>query len=73
MDSIGLIFFFTYFYNALYFFYIYICFFFFVYYIYRGFAFVEFTSTEEAKNAYSALENTHFYGRKLVIEWAKLE
>ncbi|EGR30188.1 rbd protein, putative [Ichthyophthirius multifiliis] len=39
----------------------------------RGFAFVEFTTTQEAKNAFTALENTHFYGRKLVIEWAKLE
>lgn len=36
----------------------------------RGFAFVEFSSMDEAKNAFSALENSHFYGRKLAIEWA---
>ena len=39
----------------------------------RGFAFVEFSSSEEAKNAFCALENTHLYGRKLVIEWAKMD
>lgn len=37
----------------------------------RGYAFVEFLTHEEAKNAFSKLSNTHFYGRKLVIEWAK--
>jgi len=34
----------------------------------RGFAFVEFISHDEAKNAFQSLQNTHFYGRKLVIE-----
>jgi multiple RNA-binding domain-containing protein 1 len=37
----------------------------------RGFAFVEFVSAEEAAAAFGALKNTHMYGRKLVIEWAK--
>lgn len=37
----------------------------------RGYAFVEFLTHEEAKNAFSKLSSTHFYGRKLVIEWAK--
>ncbi|KRX11111.1 hypothetical protein PPERSA_05220 [Pseudocohnilembus persalinus] len=39
----------------------------------RGFAFVEFVSQEEAKNAYVSLGQTHLYGRKLVIEYAKQE
>lgn len=39
----------------------------------RGFAFIEFMSNEEAQSAFSQLQNTHFYGRKLVIEWAKSE
>jgi multiple RNA-binding domain-containing protein 1 len=39
----------------------------------RGFAFVEFVSSEEAKNAFKSLLNTHFYGRKLVLEWAQKE
>jgi len=39
----------------------------------RGFAFVDFVSHEEAKNAFKSLQNTHFYGRKLVIEWAQKE
>lgn len=37
----------------------------------RGYAFVEFISNEEAKTAFDKLSHTHFYGRKLVIEWAK--
>jgi multiple RNA-binding domain-containing protein 1 len=37
----------------------------------RGFAFVEFSNEDEAKNAYDALSHSHFYGRKLVIEYAK--
>jgi multiple RNA-binding domain-containing protein 1 len=37
----------------------------------RGFAFIEFISHEEAKNAFKSLQNTHFYGRKLVLEWAQ--
>lgn len=39
----------------------------------RGFAFIEFISHEESKKAFKALLNTHFYGRKLVIEWANKE
>jgi multiple RNA-binding domain-containing protein 1 len=37
----------------------------------RGFAFVEFVSHEEAKAAFKNLQNSHFYGRKLVLEWAQ--
>ena len=37
----------------------------------RGFAFIEFMSHEEAQKAFKELQNTHFYGRKMVIEWAK--
>lgn len=37
----------------------------------RGYAFIEFLTHEEAKGAFQKLSNTHFYGRKLVIEWAK--
>lgn len=37
----------------------------------RGFAFVEFSNEDEAKNAFEALSHSHFYGRKLVIEFAK--
>jgi multiple RNA-binding domain-containing protein 1 len=39
----------------------------------RGFAFVEFASAGEAKNAMSAVSGTHLYGRRLVIEWASEE
>jgi multiple RNA-binding domain-containing protein 1 len=39
----------------------------------RGFAFIDFVSGEEAKNAFKSLGNTHFYGRKLVLEWAQKE
>lgn len=39
----------------------------------RGFAFIEFVSNEEAKIAFKSLMNTHFYGRKLVLEWAQSE
>lgn len=39
----------------------------------RGFAFIEFVSNEEAKIAFKSLMNTHFYGRKLVLEWAQTE
>ena len=39
----------------------------------RGFAFIEFMSHEEAQKAFKQLQNTHFYGRKIVIEWAKQE
>lgn len=37
----------------------------------RGFAFVEMLSKEQAKMAFQALSNTHFYGRHLVLEWTK--
>ena len=37
----------------------------------RGFAFVDFTSHDEAAVAAEALSATHLYGRHLVIEWAK--
>eukprot|EP00897_Mesotaenium_endlicherianum_P002326 jgi/Mesen1/2120/ME000152S01216 len=37
----------------------------------RGFAFVEFVTRQEAQNAFDALQNTHLYGRHLVLERAK--
>merc|ERR1712196_649697 len=37
----------------------------------RGFAFIEFVTSAEAKNAFNSLENTHIKGRKLVLKWAK--
>ena len=37
----------------------------------RGFAFVEFLTSEQAKKAKNALANTHLYGRHLVLEYAK--
>ncbi|XP_075481451.1 multiple RNA-binding domain-containing protein 1-like isoform X1 [Primulina tabacum] len=37
----------------------------------RGFAFVEYVTKQEARNALEALSNTHFYGRHLVLERAK--
>lgn len=37
----------------------------------RGFGFVQFVSTEEAKHAFKRLSHIHLYGRKLVIEWGK--
>jgi|GEM_PF-1418667 len=36
----------------------------------RGFAFVDFVTHQEAKDAFAALTNSHLYGRHLVIEWA---
>jgi len=39
----------------------------------RGFAFVEFVSKQEARNAREALQSTHLYGRHLVIEDAQDE
>jgi multiple RNA-binding domain-containing protein 1 len=35
----------------------------------RGFAFVEYETLDEAKQAFISLSNSHLYGRKLVIEW----
>ncbi|XP_073154401.1 uncharacterized protein [Henckelia pumila] len=37
----------------------------------RGFAFVEYVTKQEARNALEAFSNTHFYGRHLVLERAK--
>ncbi|KAF9618217.1 hypothetical protein IFM89_000852 [Coptis chinensis] len=37
----------------------------------RGFAFVDFTTKQEAQNALQALSSTHLYGRHLVLERAK--
>lgn len=37
----------------------------------RGFAFVEFSTAQEAQSAKVALSATHLYGRHLVLEWAK--
>jgi multiple RNA-binding domain-containing protein 1 len=39
----------------------------------RGFAFIEFTTKQEAANAFEACKNTHLYGRHLVLEYAKEE
>jgi len=39
----------------------------------RGFAFVDFLTKQEAKNAFESLSSTHLYGRHLVIEWAQEE
>jgi len=36
----------------------------------RGFAFVEFLSSDEARVAMESLKNTHLYGRHLVVEYA---
>ncbi|EKE39532.1 RNA recognition motif domain containing protein [Entamoeba nuttalli P19] len=37
----------------------------------KGFAFVEYATKQEAANAMAALKNSHFYGRHLIIEYAK--
>lgn len=39
----------------------------------RGFAFLEFVSKREAKNAITALTGTHLLGRRLVLEYAQTE
>ncbi|KAK9806736.1 hypothetical protein WJX72_000950 [[Myrmecia] bisecta] len=36
----------------------------------RGFAFVDFATKQEARNAADAVAGTHLYGRRLVVEWA---
>ncbi|XP_065663614.1 probable RNA-binding protein 19 isoform X2 [Hydra vulgaris] len=37
----------------------------------RGFAFIDFTTKQDAKRAFKALcQSTHLYGRRLVLEWA---
>jgi len=38
----------------------------------RGFAFVDFTTKQDAKRAFKALcQSTHLYGRRMVLEWAE--
>jgi multiple RNA-binding domain-containing protein 1 len=37
----------------------------------RGFAFLDFTSHQEAQNAFDTLRHTHLLGRHLVLEWAE--
>lgn len=40
----------------------------------RGFGFVEFNSKHDAEKAFESLSpSTHLYGRRLVLEWAKLD
>ena len=39
----------------------------------RGFAFLNFSTKQEAKNVYDAMGNIHLYGRHLVLEWAKAD
>lgn len=39
----------------------------------RGFAFVEFATKQEARNAMDAVAGAHLYGRRLVLEWAEEE
>lgn len=37
----------------------------------RGFGFIDFSSFQDALNAFNSLNSTHIYGRHLVLEWAK--
>lgn len=37
----------------------------------RGFAFVDFITKQEAKNAFQSLQDTHLYGRHLVLEFVQ--
>ena len=37
----------------------------------RGFAFVDFSTAQEAAAAVQALRSTHLYGRHLILDWAK--
>lgn len=39
----------------------------------RGFAFVEFSTPREAENCIASLNDTHFLGRKLVLDYAEAE
>lgn len=40
----------------------------------RGFGFVDFLTRADARRAFNGLvHSTHFYGRRLVLEWAKPE
>lgn len=38
-----------------------------------GFAFVDFATKQEARNAMEAVQGAHLYGRRLVLEWAAEE
>jgi len=39
----------------------------------RGFAFIEFATASDARNAMESLKHTHLLGRHLVLEWAEEE
>ena len=39
----------------------------------RGFGFIEYMSKQDAQRAMESLQNTHLYGRHLVLEYAKDE
>lgn len=39
----------------------------------RGFAFVDFATKQEARNAMEGVAGAHLYGRRLVLEWAEEE
>jgi multiple RNA-binding domain-containing protein 1 len=39
----------------------------------RGFAFLEFTTKQEAANALDGVGGTHLYGRRLVVEYAQAD
>lgn len=39
----------------------------------RGFAFAEYTTVRDAENALNTLQGTHYYGRHLVLEYAKVD
>lgn len=41
--------------------------------VHRGFAFIDFSTKQEATRAMNSLSRTHMYGRHLVIEYAKNE
>lgn len=39
----------------------------------RGFAFLEFTTKQEAANALEGVGGTHLYGRRVVVEYAQAD
>lgn len=39
----------------------------------RGFAFAEYTTVKDAENALNTLQGTHYYGRHLVLQYAKAD
>ena len=41
--------------------------------VHRGFAFIDFSTPQEAQTAMASLGSAHLYGRHLVLEWAKEE